>query len=189
MAVFKRWMYRGKRPHWLARVLNRAWEVVHSSGLFGGWVTLEVVGRKSGRVVTLPVVLAPVGGQRYLVSMLGDDAQWVLAACCQAAEDDPLRRVIFFQRGQEIPGRRQPEDHLAALVMKRSHHGADMCPSPQGLGREMHLTGTAAGWTIGAVVASQTDDKRLVGRCDDLHVWSAATPCSTTGRWRVPADG
>jgi deazaflavin-dependent oxidoreductase (nitroreductase family) len=40
--------------------------------------TLEVIGRKSGRIVSLPVVVAIVDGQRYLVSMLGDKAQWVL---------------------------------------------------------------------------------------------------------------
>jgi deazaflavin-dependent oxidoreductase (nitroreductase family) len=40
-------------------------------------VTLEVTGRKSGRTVSLPVVLAIVDRQRYLVSMLGEDAQWV----------------------------------------------------------------------------------------------------------------
>ena len=38
---------------------------------------LEVTGRKSGRVVSLPVVLAVVDGQRYLVSMLGESGQWV----------------------------------------------------------------------------------------------------------------
>jgi deazaflavin-dependent oxidoreductase (nitroreductase family) len=40
-------------------------------------VTLEVIGRKSGRAVSLPVVVAVVNGQRYLVSMLGDNVQWV----------------------------------------------------------------------------------------------------------------
>jgi deazaflavin-dependent oxidoreductase (nitroreductase family) len=40
-------------------------------------VTLEVTGRKSGRTISLPVVMAMVDGQRYLVSMLGNDAQWV----------------------------------------------------------------------------------------------------------------
>jgi deazaflavin-dependent oxidoreductase (nitroreductase family) len=40
-------------------------------------VTLEVAGRKSGRIFSLPVVLAVVDGERYLVSMLGDDVQWV----------------------------------------------------------------------------------------------------------------
>jgi deazaflavin-dependent oxidoreductase (nitroreductase family) len=39
--------------------------------------TLEVTGRKSGRTVSLPVVVAVVDGERYLVSMLGEQAQWV----------------------------------------------------------------------------------------------------------------
>jgi len=39
--------------------------------------TLEVTGRKSGRTISLPVVIAVVDGQRYLVSMLGDKVQWV----------------------------------------------------------------------------------------------------------------
>ena len=40
-------------------------------------VTLEVTGRKSRRTVSLPLVVAVVDGQRYLVSMLGDNVQWV----------------------------------------------------------------------------------------------------------------
>ena len=39
--------------------------------------TLEVIGRKSGRTFALPVVIAIVDGQRYLVSMLGDNVNWV----------------------------------------------------------------------------------------------------------------
>jgi deazaflavin-dependent oxidoreductase (nitroreductase family) len=41
------------------------------------YVTLEVIGRKSGRIVSLPLVVVMVAGQRYLVSMLGEEAQWV----------------------------------------------------------------------------------------------------------------
>jgi len=40
-------------------------------------MTLEVTGRKSGRTISLPVVPAGIDGQRYLVSMLGDNVQWV----------------------------------------------------------------------------------------------------------------
>jgi deazaflavin-dependent oxidoreductase (nitroreductase family) len=59
-------------------VLNRASAVVGSSGITSDFMeTLEVVGRKSGRTISLPVVIAIVDGERYLVSMLGDDAQWV----------------------------------------------------------------------------------------------------------------
>jgi deazaflavin-dependent oxidoreductase (nitroreductase family) len=39
--------------------------------------TLEVVGRTTGAPVSLPVVVADYGGDDYLVSMLGDEAQWV----------------------------------------------------------------------------------------------------------------
>jgi hypothetical protein len=39
--------------------------------------TLEVIGRKSGRTLWLPVVIAIVDGERYSVSMLGDNVSWV----------------------------------------------------------------------------------------------------------------
>jgi deazaflavin-dependent oxidoreductase (nitroreductase family) len=75
---FKRWLYRGQRPNRMARILNRAWAAVASSGVASNYlVTLEVTGRKSGRIVSLPLVMAVVDGQRYLVSMLGDNVQWV----------------------------------------------------------------------------------------------------------------
>ncbi len=74
----KRWMYRGERPNWIAKILNRFWAAVHSLGVAPNYlVTLEVTGRKSGRTVSLPLVMVVVGGQRYLVSMLGDNVQWV----------------------------------------------------------------------------------------------------------------
>jgi deazaflavin-dependent oxidoreductase (nitroreductase family) len=75
---FKRWLYRGQRPNWIARMLNRAWAALFSSGLLPDFmVTLEVTGRKSGRTVSLPVAVTVVDGQRYVVSMLGEHVQWV----------------------------------------------------------------------------------------------------------------
>ena len=75
---FKRWLYRGKRPHWIAKMANRAWAVLGSSGFAPNFVvTLEVPGRKTGRLVSLPLVVAIVDGHRYLVSMLGENAKWV----------------------------------------------------------------------------------------------------------------
>lgn len=75
---FTRWMYRGQRPNRLARMLNRVGATIASWGVSPDYMeTLEVIGRKSGRAVTLPVVVAIVGGQRYLVSMLGENVQWV----------------------------------------------------------------------------------------------------------------
>ena len=40
-------------------------------------VTLEVPGRKSGKIISLPLAVVSVAGQRYAVSMLGDNVQWV----------------------------------------------------------------------------------------------------------------
>ena len=78
LSDFIRWLYRGQRPNWIARILNRATAAVASSGVASNYlVTLEVTGRKSGRMISLPVVIAIVDGQRYLVSMLGDNVQWI----------------------------------------------------------------------------------------------------------------
>jgi hypothetical protein len=71
-------MYRGARPDALARFLNRGFAALHASRFAPAhWVTLEVVGRRTGRAISFPVVLALVDGERYLVSMLGNDAAWV----------------------------------------------------------------------------------------------------------------
>src|SRR5215475_2756002 len=75
---FTRWLYRGQRPNRIARILNRASAAVASWGVASNHlVTLEVTGRKSGQIFSLPLVLAIVDGQRYLVSMLGNNVQWV----------------------------------------------------------------------------------------------------------------
>jgi F420H(2)-dependent quinone reductase len=77
--AFRRWMYRGQRPNWLARMLLRVDVALGSRGIGSqyGLVTLEVTGRASGRTISLPVAIAVVAGQRYLVSMLGEHVQWV----------------------------------------------------------------------------------------------------------------
>ena len=73
-----RWMYRGHRPNWLAMQLNRISAVVHRLGVAPNYmVTLEVIGRTSGKTIRLPLVMAIVDGRRYLVSMLGEDVAWV----------------------------------------------------------------------------------------------------------------
>ena len=75
---FKQWLYRGRRPNWIAKILNGAIANSASKSVASdGVVALEVIGRKSGRVVSFPLVMVTVDGQRYLASMLGKDAQWV----------------------------------------------------------------------------------------------------------------
>ncbi len=79
MLWFHNWLYKGGRPNAVARLVNRGWAAFHSLGLFPNYmVTLQVVGRHSGKVITLPLAMAVVGGERYLVSMLGANASWVL---------------------------------------------------------------------------------------------------------------
>ena len=59
--------------------MNGAWAAAASAGVTSNYiVTLEETGRKSGRTISLPVVVAVVDGQRYLVSMLGENANRVL---------------------------------------------------------------------------------------------------------------
>ena len=76
--AFKRWLYRGGHPNELAKIINRGWAAIHSLGVFpNSMVTLEVVGRKSGTTVSFPLAMTIVNGERYLVSMLGENTNWV----------------------------------------------------------------------------------------------------------------
>lgn len=74
-----RWLYRGGHPNHVARVLNRFWALVQSSGLIlpQRLATLQVPGRRTGRMISFPVVIADYEGERYLVAMLGENANWV----------------------------------------------------------------------------------------------------------------
>ncbi len=102
--AFKRWMYRGGRPHTLARILNRGWAIIHALGLFPNWmVTLEVVGRQSGKTISFPLAMAVVNDERYLVSMLGEQANWVRnvrAAGSKAELVHGIREQVYLQ---EVP--------------------------------------------------------------------------------------
>jgi len=76
--AFKRWMYRGRHPNILAKIQNRFWAIIHSLGILPArFVTLEVVGRKSGKIVRFPLAMTLMDGERYLVSMLGEGTNWV----------------------------------------------------------------------------------------------------------------
>jgi hypothetical protein len=73
-----KWLYDGGRPNRAATIINRCWAAVYALGVAPNYlVTLEVTGRRSGRVISLPMVMAVVAGERYLVSMLGEEVEWV----------------------------------------------------------------------------------------------------------------
>jgi deazaflavin-dependent oxidoreductase (nitroreductase family) len=109
---FTRWLYRGQRPNWIARILNRASAVVASSGVASNYlVTLEVTGRKSGRIFSLPLVMVIVDGQRYLVSMLGDNVQWVRNVRAAGG-----KAVLRHGRREEIRLEEVPAGQRAAIL-------------------------------------------------------------------------
>lgn len=73
-----RWLYRGQRPNALARLLNRGAATVFARGVAPDYlVTLQVRGRRSGRTISLPLVMAVLDRERYLVSNHGANAAWV----------------------------------------------------------------------------------------------------------------
>ena len=76
--ALKRWMYRGGRPNQLTKIINKGWAFIHSLGMLPNYlVTLQVVGRQSGKLISFPLAMTVLNGERYLVSMLGDETNWV----------------------------------------------------------------------------------------------------------------
>ncbi|MDR7276941.1 nitroreductase/quinone reductase family protein [Catenuloplanes atrovinosus] len=106
----KRRMYPDDRPGRLARLLNRLDAAQYGAGLLTPRraVTLEVTGRRSGRPIPVPVVVATVDGERYLVSMLGERANWVRnvrAAGGRAVLRRGRREPVLLT---EVPAARRP---------------------------------------------------------------------------------
>ncbi|CAG0935828.1 hypothetical protein TFLX_04678 [Thermoflexales bacterium] len=107
------WLYRGQKPNWLAKVMNRAGAMVAArSTLFSGLVALEVIGRKSGRIISFPLVLVTLDGQRYLASMLGDNAQWVRNV--RAADG----KAVLRRRGREAVQLEEVPADRRALILR-----------------------------------------------------------------------
>jgi hypothetical protein len=101
---YLRWMYRGNRPNRLAKFLNKASARLFRLGIWPKRVAaLEVEGRSSGRTISFPVVIADLDGERYLVSMLGENTNWVRnvrAADGRAVLRHGVREVIQLD---EVP--------------------------------------------------------------------------------------
>jgi len=85
--ALKRWMYRGGKPNQLTKIINKGWAFIHSLGIFPNYlVTLEVVGRQSGKRISFPLAMTVTNGERYLVSMLGENTNWVRNVRAAAGE-------------------------------------------------------------------------------------------------------
>ncbi len=85
-----------------------AWQYRRGLLTLGRAVTLEVRGRRSGATVAVPLVVAELDGAEYLVSMLGDRANWVRNVRASGGE------ASLFHRGRrdvhlvEVPAEQRP---------------------------------------------------------------------------------
>jgi hypothetical protein len=128
-------MYPGGRADATARRLARMWATVFGLGLTPRrWVTLEVAGRRSGRIVRFPLGMAEKDGAWYLVSMLGEQCNWVRnvraaggevtlrhwrATACRLAEVPVSKRAPVIKRYlEQVPGARPhiPVDRHAPVA-------------------------------------------------------------------------
>ncbi len=92
-----RFFYSGWRPTRLGKLVNRVWAWLSGLGLTPQiLLTLQVKGRTSGHLHTNVLVPATFGGQRYLVSMLGEGSEWVQNVRAAGGE-------AFIKRGRSRP--------------------------------------------------------------------------------------
>jgi len=90
-------MYPDGRPNRVARALYRGWALVGQVGIWPNrLVTLEVRSRRDGTMISFPLVVADLAGERYLVAMLGERARWVNNV--RAADGRVVLRHGFDQR-------------------------------------------------------------------------------------------
>ena len=94
-------MYVGRRRNATARRYARFWNMAFRLGLLPRrWVTLEVRGRHTGTVTRFPLGMADIGGQWYVVSMLGE-CNWVrnvrAAEGCATLRRRRARAVMLFE--------------------------------------------------------------------------------------------
>ena len=91
------YFYRDWRPTRLGRISGRVLSWVTGLGLMPRiLLTLQVKGRSSGRRRSTILVVANHDGRRYLVSMLGDNSEWVRNVRAAGGE-------AFVKRGRSLP--------------------------------------------------------------------------------------
>jgi len=127
--AYLRWLYRGGRPNLFARLQNRASAIAFGAGIWPKRAaTLEVRGRRSGRVISFPVVIANYEGERYIVAMLGENTNWVRnvrAAGGRAVLRHGQREVLHLD---EVPAGCRPailRRYLALAPGARAHIPVD----------------------------------------------------------------
>jgi len=103
-------MYPGGRADARGRLLAHMWASVFGLGLLPErWVTLEVVGRRSGRVAHFPLGMADWNGHWYLVSMLGERCNWVRNVRAADGRATLRGRHVIMCRLVEVPVDERPQ--------------------------------------------------------------------------------
>lgn len=86
-------LYRSGHASRIARFLNAGQARLAAAGVGPGWlVALEVTGRRSGRTISFPVVVADYDNGRYLVSMLGEDTNRYETCSCSSTSSGVATR-------------------------------------------------------------------------------------------------
>jgi deazaflavin-dependent oxidoreductase (nitroreductase family) len=113
-ARYLRWLYRGGHPSRFARLQNRVSAILFAIGLLPKRAAmLEIRGRRSGRVISFPVATADFQGERYLVSMLGGNVNWVHNL--RAAEG----RAVLRHGRRETVHLEQVDPSVSAPILRR----------------------------------------------------------------------
>ena len=95
LSDFTRWLYRGQRPNWIARILNRATATVASSGVAANYLeTLEVTGRKSGR--TFSDTLRSQKAMQQILSQF-NKVRNLVAHSCVLNDDEIIRFKLLVK--------------------------------------------------------------------------------------------
>jgi len=94
---YLRYFYRDWRPTRLGRISGRVLSWLTGLGLTPRiLLILRVKGRSSGRLRSTILVVANHDGRHYLVSMLGDNSEWVRNVRAASGE-------AFIKRGRSVP--------------------------------------------------------------------------------------
>jgi deazaflavin-dependent oxidoreductase (nitroreductase family) len=111
---YLRHLYRGGRPSRSARLQNRASALVFATGIWPARVAaLEVRGRRSGRTISFPVAIADYEGERYLVSMLGENVNWV-----KNVRADQGRAVLRHGRREHVRLEEVPPEQRGPILRR-----------------------------------------------------------------------
>jgi len=126
-----RLFYRAGRPNRLGRAVAGLWSALAGLGMPPSFlVSLETMGCRTGRRHAIPVVLADYGGERYIVSMLGERSPWVRNIRAGGG-----RAVIKHGPRSEVHLAEVPPDGRAAVIkayLARAIDARPHFPVPRG---------------------------------------------------------